>query len=56
MELVEGETLAARISKGAIPLEESLQLALQIATALEAAHEKGIIHRDLKPRQCDRHT
>ena len=49
MELVEGETLAARISKGAIPLEEMLQIALQIATALEAAHEKGIIHRDLKP-------
>ena len=49
MELVEGETLAARISKGAIPLEEALKIALQIATALEAAHEKGIIHRDLKP-------
>ena len=49
MELVEGETLAARISKGAIPLEEALQIALQIAEALEAAHEKGIIHRDLKP-------
>ena len=49
MELVEGDTLAARISKGAIPLEEALQIALQIATALEAAHEKGIIHRDLKP-------
>ena len=49
MELVEGETLAARISKGAIPLEETLKIALQIAEALEAAHEKGIIHRDLKP-------
>ena len=49
MELVEGETLAARIKKGAIPLEEALQIALQIAEALEAAHEKGIIHRDLKP-------
>ncbi len=49
MELVEGETLAARISKGAIPLKEALKIALQIATALEAAHEKGIIHRDLKP-------
>ena len=49
MELVEGETLAARISKGPIPLEEALQFALQIAEALEAAHEKGIIHRDLKP-------
>jgi len=49
MELVEGETLAARISRGAIPLEETLKIALQIAEALEAAHEKGIIHRDLKP-------
>ena len=49
MELVEGETLAARISKGAIPLGEALKIALQIAEALEAAHEKGIIHRDLKP-------
>ena len=49
MELVEGETLAARIKKAAIPFEEALKIALQIATALEAAHEKGIIHRDLKP-------
>jgi len=49
LELVEGETLADRIKGGAIPVEESLKLALQIAEALEAAHEKGIIHRDLKP-------
>ena len=49
MELVEGETLAARIRKGAIPLEELLKIASQVAEALEAAHEKGIIHRDLKP-------
>ena len=49
LELVEGETLAERIQKGAIPLEESLKIALQMAEALEAAHEKGIIHRDLKP-------
>ena len=49
LELVEGETLAERIGKGAIPPEESLKIALQIAEALEAAHEKGIIHRDLKP-------
>ena len=49
LELVEGETLAERIQKGAIPLEESLNIALQMAEALEAAHEKGIIHRDLKP-------
>lgn len=49
MELVDGLTLAERITSGAIPLEESLSIARQIAEALEAAHEKGIIHRDLKP-------
>ena len=49
LELVEGEDLAERIKRGAIPLEESLKIALQIAEALEAAHGKGIIHRDLKP-------
>src|SRR6266436_450484 len=49
MELVEGPTLADRISSGAIPLEESLKIAVQIADALEAAHEKGVVHRDLKP-------
>ena len=49
LELVEGETLAERVKGGAIPLEESLKIALQMAEALEAAHEKGIIHRDLKP-------
>ncbi len=49
LELVEGDTLADRLKRGAIPVEESLQLALQIAEALEAAHEKGVIHRDLKP-------
>jgi serine/threonine protein kinase len=49
MELVEGPTLAERISAGAIPLEESLVIARQIAEALEAAHDKGIVHRDLKP-------
>lgn len=49
LELIEGETLAERISKGPIPLESALKIALQIAEALEAAHEKGIIHRDLKP-------
>jgi serine/threonine-protein kinase len=49
LELVEGDTLADRIRKGAIPVEEALKLALQIAEALEAAHEKGVVHRDLKP-------
>jgi serine/threonine protein kinase len=49
LELVEGNTLADQIKRGPIPVEESLKLALQIAEALEAAHEKGVIHRDLKP-------
>jgi eukaryotic-like serine/threonine-protein kinase len=49
MELVEGPTLADRIARGAIPFDEALPLAKQIAEALEAAHEHGIIHRDLKP-------
>jgi Tol biopolymer transport system component len=49
MELVEGPTLADRIGKGPIPLDEALPIAHQIADALEAAHEQGIIHRDLKP-------
>jgi eukaryotic-like serine/threonine-protein kinase len=46
---VDGPTLADRIAKGAIPLEEALPIAQQIAEALEMAHERGIIHRDLKP-------
>ncbi len=49
MELVPGETLAGRIQRGPIPIEEALGIGKQIAEALEAAHEKGIIHRDLKP-------
>ncbi len=49
MELVPGETLADRVKAGPIPLEEALKIAIQIAEALEAAHEKSIIHRDLKP-------
>jgi serine/threonine-protein kinase len=49
MELVEGPTLAERIKHGVIPLAEALDIAKQIANALEAAHARGIIHRDLKP-------
>src|SRR5262244_4036555 len=49
MELVEGEDLAQRLTRGAIPIDEALPIAKQIAEALEAAHEQGIIHRDLKP-------
>jgi len=49
MELVEGPTLADRIARGPIALDEALPIAKQIAEALEAAHEQGIIHRDLKP-------
>ena len=49
LELVEGEDLAERLARRAIPLDEALSIAKQIAEALEAAHEQGIIHRDLKP-------
>lgn len=49
LELVDGETLADRIARGPIPLNEAMTMARQIADALEAAHEKGIVHRDLKP-------
>jgi Tol biopolymer transport system component len=49
MELVDGPTLEQRLAAGRIPLEDALEIAAQIADALEAAHEKGIIHRDLKP-------
>jgi eukaryotic-like serine/threonine-protein kinase len=49
MELVEGPTLADRIARGALPVDEALAIAKQIAEALEAAHEQGIVHRDLKP-------
>ena len=49
MEHVDGSTLAERLEKGALPLREAVPIALEIAEALETAHEKGIIHRDLKP-------
>jgi serine/threonine protein kinase len=49
MELVEGETLAERIKKGSMSVEETLEACRQIAEGLESAHEKGIVHRDLKP-------
>ncbi len=49
LELVLGETLAARLERGAFPIHEALAIAAQIAAAIEAAHERGIVHRDLKP-------
>jgi serine/threonine-protein kinase len=49
MELVGGEDLSERIARGAIPVDEAIPIALQIAEALETAHEQGIVHRDLKP-------
>jgi serine/threonine protein kinase len=49
MELVEGEDLSQRMARGAIPIDEAMPIAKQIAEALEAAHEQGIVHRDLKP-------
>src|SRR5436309_6659905 len=49
LEFVEGETLAERIGRGPIPIEDALNIARSICEALEVAHEKGVVHRDLKP-------
>jgi serine/threonine-protein kinase len=49
LELVEGETLAARLKRGPLPPREAITIGIQIAHAIEAAHERGIVHRDLKP-------
>ena len=48
MELVEGDTLAARLEKGRLRLDQALEYAIQISDALDRAHRKGIVHRDLK--------
>ncbi len=49
MELLEGETLADRLGKGALPTEQVLRFGIEIADALDKAHRQGIVHRDLKP-------
>ena len=49
MELIDGETLAARLERGALPIDEALAVAIDIGAALDTAHRAGIVHRDLKP-------
>ena len=49
MEYLEGDTLAQRLAKGALPLDQALTVAIEIADALDKAHRQGITHRDLKP-------
>jgi serine/threonine protein kinase len=55
LELLEGETLAARLEKGALPLDQALPYAMQIADALDRAHRQGLVHRDLKTWQHHAH-
>ena len=49
MEYIEGETLADRLKRGALPLEQALRVSIEMADALDKAHRKGVVHRDLKP-------
>src|SRR5256714_5265523 len=49
MEFLEGETLAQRLERGALPLEDALRTAIEVAEALDKAHRQGVVHRDLKP-------
>src|SRR5262249_46084663 len=49
MELLDGDSLASRLEKSALPLDQALEIAIEIAAALDAAHRAGIVHRDLKP-------
>ena len=50
LEFVEGETLAERLDRGALPVEDAIELAIEIAKGVESAHDAGVVHRDLKPQ------